>query len=642
MGDLNVKIVSSKAQLNSFTKYLLKDVQALEKMLEGGWFNETPIHIGAEQEICLLDTHYKPAPVAMELLKHLSDDFTTELAKFNIEGNLDPLEFSKDCFSRLETNINRSLVELREVANKQDVDFVLTGILPTIRKFDLALENLTPLKRYHALIKAITKLRGKIYELRITGIDELNIKHDSAMLEACNTSFQVHLQICPDEFVCKYNISQVLAAPVLAIASNSPLLFGKRLWSETRVALFQQSIDTRVTSEHLRDRSPRVTFGNKWLENSILELYKEDIVRFRVMLMTDIKDDVLKQMEEGITPKLSALTIHNSTVYRWNRPCYGISPNGKPHLRIENRVLPAGPSVVDEVANAAFWLGLMTSFESTCKDVTQKMDFSDAKANFLAASRIGLDSEISWINGKKIGISELIKKELLPLAKEGLNLRKVNKADIDRYMEVIEERNQSRKNGTQWILGSYAKLLKETTREESTVAITAAMVQNQKKGIPIHQWDLASIDSIHEYRPTGILVEEFMTTDLFTVHQDDIPELVADIMDWQKIRYTPVEDDKGTLIGLISSRKLLRFFCQNNKLGVKQNKSVKDLMIKNPLTISPESTITDAMHLLQKNKIGCLPVVKKHKLVGIITEENFLSITASLLNSLSRKNSTKK
>lgn len=639
MGDLNVTLVSNQKQLNDFTKHLLLDVQALERMIEEDWFDDGPGKIGAEQEICLIDEFYKPAPVAMELLEKLDDEnFTTELAKFNIEANLDPLVFTRDCFSKLENNINTLLNKLRKTANDMDIDFLITGILPTLRKFDMEIENLTPLQRYHALVKAISKLRGKTYELRIKGIDELNLKHDSAMLEACNTSFQVHMQVRPEDFVEKYNVAQLLTAPTIAIASNSPMLFGKRLWSETRVALFQQSIDTRITSEHLRDKSPRVTFGNQWLQNSILDLYKEDIVRFRVMLMANLEGNVMKLLDQGITPKLRALTIHNSTVYRWNRPCYGISDNGKPHFRIENRVLPAGPSVIDEVANAAFWLGMMSAFENHYPNVDQLMDFDDAKSNFIATSFNGINSEIKWFNGKKTGVSKLIKDELLPIAREGLENKNINKQDIDRYLSVIEERNERQKNGTTWMLNSFSTLTKQKkTKEEVLLAISSAMLENQRNGKPVHEWEEAKLDDIQKWHPSKILVEEFMTTDIFTVHEDDIPELVADIMDWQKIRYTPVEDEKGKLRGLVTSRTLLRYFCKKNKLGEKQEKTVSDLMIKDPITISPDAIIVEAMNLMREKNIGCLPVVKNGKLVGVVTEGNFINITGSLLNILKEK-----
>jgi CBS domain-containing protein len=638
MGDLRVKSVVKQKDLNQFTQKLLMDVKALERMLNNGYFEKGKPKIGAEQEICLIDEHFKPAPRVMELLENLDRNyFTTELAKFNLEANIPPRYFEKDCFRSLEIQINKLLASLQIEAKKMGIDYAITGILPSIRKFDLELDNMTPLDRYAALVKAINRLRGKVYELRVRGIDELLIKHDSAMLEACNTSFQVHLQIDPDEFVRKYNYAQVLTAPVLAISSNSPLLFGKRLWRETRVALFQQSIDTRISSEHLRDRSPRVTFGTQWLKNSILELYKEDIMRFRIMLMTGEEDDAMELLDEGKIPKLKALTIHNSTVYRWNRPCYGIGEDGKPHLRIENRALPAGPTVLDEVANAAFWLGLMNGFGDEYPDITQLMEFDDAKSNFFATAREGMDTELTWVKGQKIAISELIKKELLPLARQGLEKNKINKEDIDRYLSIIEERNENRQNGSTWILSSFSKLAKEASREEISIALTSALVSNQKKEIPVHQWQLADLKDISNWVPTNLIVEEFMDTDLFTVHKDDIVELVADMMDWQKLRYVLVEDGKGQLKGLVSSGILLRHFRHKGESTDEKATVVEDIMVKDPLTIDPESSITRAMEIMKNNRIGCLPVIKNRKLVGVITEKNFRHIAATLLNILISK-----
>ncbi|MEM8568498.1 MAG: glutamate-cysteine ligase family protein [Bacteroidota bacterium] len=640
MGSLNVKLVSNHQELNLFTRQLLKDVEALNYMLKHNWFETGSTHLGAEQEICLVDSFYKPSPISLELLEHLPDNFTTELARFNIEANLEPIAFKGNCFNQLHSRINELLAILENVTRDHGIDFVITGILPTLRKFDLEMDNITPLDRYYALIEAIQKMRGRIHDLRIKGLDELNIKHDSAMLEACNTSFQVHLQIDPNEFVDKYNTALLLTAPVLAASANSPMLFGKRLWSETRIALFQQSIDTRITNEHLRDTSPRVTFGNSWLQNSILDLYKEDITRFRAMLMTDLDEDVFEKLENGITPKLKALNIHNSTVYRWNRPCYGISPSGRPHLRIENRVIPAGPTVIDEVSNAAFWLGLMTSFGDHYSDIPKTFDFDHAKSNYISTAFNGLHSELRWFNQKKIGVCDLIKKELVPIAREGLHKKGVDKADITKYLDVIEERAEKGRNGTLWMLRSHSKLSKEVGKEEMSVLLTAAMRKNQKEDIPVHKWELADLSDLFEYHPDSILVEEFMTTDLFTVRKDDVPELVADIMDWQKIRYAPVEDNNGGLLGLISSRILLRFFSQQYKLDRREEKRVKDLMIVKPITISPESTIFEAMKLMQETQIGCLPVMKNKKLIGIITEGNFLGITSSLLKILN-KNSQK-
>lgn len=639
MGVQEVKVAANQKELNKFTRFLLKDIQAMEYMLENDWFEQAPIRIGAEQEICLVDEHGKPAPKSMEILDALNHpSFTTELSRFNIEANLSPVEFTGNCFSKIQKELDGLMELIHKTAHDLDARVILTGILPTIRKFDLDMENLTPIDRYYALLQAIERLRGKAaYELKIEGLDELNLKHDSALIEACNTSFQVHLQVTPQDFVSKYNIAQAISAPVLGISSNSPMLFGKRLWNETRIALFQQSVDTRITNEHLRYTSPRVTFGNGWVQNSILDLYKEDIVRFKVLLTTEVQEDVLESVKNKKTPRLQALSIHNSTVYRWNRPCYGISPNGQPHLRIENRILPSGPTTLDEVANSAFWVGLMNGFEEAYPDVTKVLEFDDIKTNFIKTARTGLGSKHNWVHGKTVNDIELIQKELLPIARIGLQKAKVDEKDINKYLEIIEERTETGMTGSKWILKSYSKLLKESSKEEARTAIVAGMAYNQKTKKPVHEWKLASIQDIADWHPTSLLVEEFMTTDIFTVSKDEIPEFSADMMDWRRIRYLPIEDEQGELIGLITSRQLLRHFSTMYKNEKIDYRTIKELMIKDPFTIAPEATIIEAIDVMNTQKIGCLPVVNNKKLVGIITESNFLSITSSLLKRLAAK-----
>ncbi|XOV94945.1 MAG: glutamate-cysteine ligase family protein [Bacteroidota bacterium] len=638
MGNMNVYEITSRKQMNEFTRRLLKDIHALERMIEEEWFDDSPTHIGAEQEFCIIDSHYKPSPKSLEVLKALNnEDFTTELALFNIENNLPPLQFTGNCLSQMENILHERMIGLRGIGKMLDVDFVLSGILPTIRKSDLELENLTPIDRYQALFRAISKVRGKSYEMKIIGLDELNIKIESAMLESCNTSFQVHYQVNPKDFVSKYNLAQVIAAPVLAISSNSPILFGKRLWSETRIALFQQSIDTRVTGEHIRDRSPRVTFGNDWLHDSIVEMYKEDIVRFRVMMMTDFDQDVMELLNKGQTPQLKALSIHNSTVYRWNRPCYGISPNGKPHLRIENRILPSGPTIVDEISNAAFWYGLMSVADSKYNDVTRYIDFDQAKDNFFSAARDGLNTDFTWLDGKKLSVRELIKEELLPLAEKGLKANNIDEKDIHKYLSIIRDRVETGQTGTQWMINSHAKLIRSTTREEIGVALTSCMLANQKKGIPVHKWKLASLDCIEGRFHHTILVEEFMTTDIFTAQQNDIPELVADMMNWKNVKHIPIEDDKGQLKGLMDYSILLKYYSKKMSINPGKSVVVKDIMNATPITISPEATVSEAMDVMKDNRVDCLPVVKNGKLIGIISEVDFLKITSSLLKVLSSK-----
>lgn len=636
MGDLNVRLIKTKKQQNDFTSCLLTDLRAMEIMLNEGWFETGQMHIGAEQEVCLVDQHFKPAPRSEEVLSRIkSENFTTELAKFNVEANLSPQPFKGSCFTDIAAELEAELNHLEQALEGTGMSYLTTGILPTLRKFDLGDENITPLTRYYALMDGIARARGEAQEIRIKGYDELNIRHDSAMLEACNTSFQVHLQVRPEEFVSKYNMAQMLAAPVMAISANSPMLFGKRLWQETRIALFQQSIDTRLASTHLRDRSPRVMFGNQWVKDSVLDIYKEDISRFRPILMTTC-DDSLKLVTEGITPKLRALMIHNSTVYRWNRPCFGISPNGKPHMRIENRIIPSGPTPQDEIANAAFWLGLMNAMEEHYPYLSKQMDFSDVKTNFHNCAQTGLNTKIRWFSDKKESVTKIIQEELLPIAREGLMKNEVDPKDIDLYLGIIEARNASGQNGAAWMLRSFSQGAQEDSPEERLLALTASLVKNQQTKKPVHEWELATLNNLSSWYPSSILVEEFMTKDLFTVQQHDIIGLVADVMDWNHIRFTPVESEKGKLIGLVSMRMINRYLNKNQ--GKTDTKvTVQDLMIKKPITISPESTIFEAMNLMREHHIGCLPVVKKERLVGIVTEGNFLNITATLLKIMNQK-----
>jgi CBS domain-containing protein/gamma-glutamylcysteine synthetase len=581
---------------------------------------------------------FKPSLIGPEMLEKLSQYpwADGELAKFNLETNLTPREFKGKCLSQMEAENTKHQEIIREQARKMGAEVVLTGILPTLRKFDLEMENLTPRPRYYALMEAINRqLIGNAYELRLSGIDELLVKHDSPLLEACNTSFQVHLQVTPANFVPMYNIAQTLAAPIIAIAANSPIVFGKRLWHESRIALFQQALDVRTTHNHLRERSPRVSFGSGWLDKSLMEIYKEDIARFRVLLDTDTMEDSMEQVHNNIVPKLKALQVHNSTVYRWNRPCYGISDNGKPHLRIENRVLPSGPTIVDEIANTAFWLGAMHGMADAYGDIREKISWEDVRDNFGKAAKFGIDTNFTWFNDKKISACDLIIEELIPLARAGLKSRKINGADIDKYLGIIEERAKAHMNGARWQLRAYTKLKKEANRDEALSILTSCILNQQDEGKPVHTWEMPKQSDLKEYRPGNLTVEEFMETDLFTVHEDDLIEMVASLMDWRRIRHMPVENTKGRLSGLITGRMMLRYLTNNKTVKGETVTAVRDLMNHNPHTVGPKTSITKAMAIMRENKIGCLPVVTvDQELIGIITEMDFVRISGRLIERL--------
>ncbi len=643
MGEQRVSLAGDSKDKAQFMRHLLEDVQALEYMLDNDMFENGNIHIGAEQEMCLIDANGKPAPLAMPILEKMTEHewVETELAKFNLEITLTPQPFKGDALKKMEEEIRTRLHKIQEVSSGLNTNILLTGILPSLRKSDLTLDNLTPKKRYRALMDAIdAQLNRNSYELKLAGVDEMHIKHDSPMLEASNTSFQVHLQVAPRDFVKMYNISMALTGPLIAISANSPLLFGKRLWHETRIALFQQALDTRRTNYHMRELSPRVMFGTRWLQDSILDIYREDIARFRVLLSADVKEDSIDMIRKGLTPNLMALQVHNSTVYRWNRPCYGAAGE-KPHLRIECRVLPAGPTVIDEMANAALWLGAMIGIAEQLDDVRDVMSFDDARDNFSKASRYGLDSKFTWWNDEKITAPELILNHIIPLARKGLEHRGVDQADIDRYMDVIEGRAKKHMTGARWILRSYTQLLKETNKDEAVSSVTNAILKNQRTSQPVHLWEEPTLDDGLQYRIHDLQVEEFMQTDIYTVRPDDPIDLVTDLLDWRSLRYVPVENEKGDLVGLVTMRLVLRHYTTLRKALAKQpSKTVEDIMIKSPITIKPETTVYEAVNLIRREKIGCLPVVKDGELIGVLTETDFLNISGRILDRLKRHEQT--
>jgi CBS domain-containing protein len=450
------------------------------------------------------------------------------------------------------------------------------------------------------------------------------------MLEACNASFQTHLQVGGEEFPNVYNVAQIVAGPVLAASVNSPLLFGRQLWRETRIALFQQSVDTRSSMNFLRERSPRVTFGKSWVRESVLELFQEDLARFRSLVTSPIDEDPVEEVLQGRTPKLAALCLHNSTVYRWNRACYGTT-DGKPHLRIENRVFPSGPTVTDEIANAALWFGLVNVLSKRFDDITRLIHFEDARMNFRSAARLGLGAEYVWFNGVTLPGVKLICDRLLPLAHEGLIERGVRAEDADRYLGVIERRVTRGRTGAQWITMSLAGMRNRRSMAERLSALTAAMVQRQTDGRPVGEWEPAQLSEGGDWKQSFLKVEQFMTTDLFTVNQDDSLDLVASVMEWKRIRHVPVEDHGHRLVGLISYRALLKLLARGVLAQQQKQIAVSEVMTHAPITVAPDASTLEAIELMRQNGISCLPVVKEQRLVGVITERDLMNVAAELL-----------
>ncbi len=613
---------------------VLRDLEAMERMIETGLFETDRQRIGMEQEMVLVDKTMQPAPAAPDVLDRVDDPrVVPEIARFNLEFNGDPVELGGNCFSALETQL-RKLYHLVDNAGREvGVRALLAGICPTVDLTHLAVSNIMPRPRYFALDEALRKLRGDHFELRVDGADELIVRHPSVMLEAVNASFQVHLQVAPDEYPSAYNSALAVSAPVLAAAVYSPILFGKRLWRETRIAIFQQVVDTRSEGAGQREFLGRVRFGEEWMKSSVLEVLRADVAHLRQLMHADIDDgaDPIAELDEGRVPKLRAWQAFNSSVYRWMRPCYGVT-EGRPHLRIENRLLPAGPTILDEIANAAFWIGLMLETPKRWPDLPTRMDFRDARGNFLRAAREGLTAHMAWIDGNDHPIGELILGEFLPAARDGLTGAGVDAVDIDRLLGTIEQRVATRKTGANWILRSVAKMRGVGSQGARLAALTRAMLDNQDSDRPVHEWPEAPMpDETASPAHQFARVSQCMTTELYTVAEDDCIDLAASIMDWERVRHIPVEDSSHRLVGLVSYRKLLRALSRGHTSTDSKTMPVREVMVTDPVTVTPDTPTLEAIRLMCEHRVACLPVVEDGRLVGIVSDRDYTGIARSLL-----------
>ena len=619
MGVQTVEKIDAVTDKINFSKILLEDIKALDSMVAKDVFENSPIRIGAEQEFFLINKDCSPSNKAMEVLSAINDPhFTTELGLFNLEVNLDPLELKGQAFQQMHQSLDFFLNKARMAAAKYQNNVLLTGILPTLRSREINLDYMTPMPRYYALNEAMKSIRGGDFILHIDGLDEFQIKHDTVMFEACNTSFQLHLQIPVDDFVSSYNWAQAIAGPVLSVATNSPLLLGKELWQETRIALFQQSIDTRNSSYSLTEQMPRVSFGQKWLEKSVTEIYKDDIARFQIVITGDVKERALEAIKQGNTPKLKALRIHNGTVYRWNRPCYGLS-NGKPHLRIENRYIPSGPTTSDEMANFAFWVGLMVGRPMKYDHLNSFMSFKEVKNNFLKAAKNGMDASFSWL-GQKWQAVDFVKEYCLPIANKGLQNMGVAKKDIDKYLGIIEERIE-KKNGSKWIVHHYRKLQSNQGHNDPLLQLTSDLLKNQSSGLPVAQWNNTNLSESPSKNICKKYVYQIMSRDLYVIQENDFIGMVAAIMKWKNIHHLPVENKNGQLTGLLTWSMLPEIDFEGIQT---RRQTVQSFMRKELIITTPDTLIEDAVHTMTQHQIGCLPVVKNGKIIGIITKNDVL------------------
>ena len=616
MGEQRVNRSFSEEKKALFIKYLLDDIKALEYMLEHNMFERGITRIGAEQEFCLVTGDWRPAVNNQEILKAINDPhFTTELARYNLEINLDPVELKGDCFTQVSDQLRTLLEKGSKVSESKGAQIVLTGILPTITNTHLNKDYITPVPRYYALNDMMMNLRRSNFHLHLQGVDELSITQDSVIFEGCNTSFQLHLQVDPDDFISSFNWAQAISGPVLGISCNSPVLLGRELWAETRIALFRQSIDTRHISNALKDKQPRVAFGNSWASGSAAEIYKDNISKYEIILDREIDENSMSILERGGIPKLKALNLHSGTIYPWNRACYGVG-GGKPHLRIENRYIPSGPSVTDEMANFAFWTGIMVGRPKKYDEMESVMDFREAKSNFVKSARSGKDAVMCW-DGSAHSVPKIIKKEFLPIAYDGLKSVGVDKDSIESLLKVIEKRCDAN-TGSKWIVSNYRKLNKHIKKDKALRLITKTIHLNQKKGIPVHEWPDADVND--KLQEASKWVGHIMSTMVFTVQENDLANLATSIMEWNNIHHVPVENDEGRLSGILTWTHASKYRNDDNNVAL----LVEDIMEKDVITVNSDTPIKEAIQLMKKNEIGCLPILQKDELIGIVTIKDLL------------------
>ena len=618
MGSHAVTAIKTQKNRKDFVHHLLNDIEALEYMIKNDLFENGIQRVGVEQELCIVDKDYRPSTNALEILNKINDiHYTTELALFNLEINLDPCELKDTCFSDIEKQLIALLEKGYKVAAETDNNkIILTGIIPTLRKKDLIFKNVTPFKRYKTLNKVLKKIRGDDFKLHILGIDELILKHESILFEACNTSFQVHLQVSPEDIIDKYNWSQAIAGPMLSIMTNSPILLGKELWSETRIALFQQSIDLRNVSHISREQKPRVSFGNSWVKDSILELFTDDISRYPPLVFSKFEENSIETVKKGIMPKLKALNLHNGTLYKWNRLCYGVHENTA-HLRIENRYIPSGPSVKDEIANALLWVGVMQGMPKKYQKIWKKMSFYDARGNFINAARTGINTYFNWFD-KGISAKKLLENILIPMAKEGLLKSKINESEINYYLGIIQKRIDTSTTGSKWIIRNKRKLREKVSKYESNVILTEHIYRNQISNKVISEWNSVDFYENKSDKKYNKLYK-IMSTSIFVVHENDLIKLALKIMEWKQINHIPVVNKRNKIVGVIEKKQLDELDFSSKKV---LNMVAKNIMNKDFDVAHPEMSYKKSKELIINTKNTCVAVITEDKLVGIFTKSD--------------------
>jgi len=459
------------------------------RMLSEARFDGDRRSIGLEIELNITEETGDPAMANQHVLEMIADpDWQTELAQFNIEINIPPRLLEGAVFGELETTVRASLNHAEEGAQKAHTRLLMVGILPTLSEALLDGSALSANPRYALLNEQIFAARGEDLHLAIDGVDRLSVYADTIAPEAACTSVQLHQLVDPTAFAKHWNAAQCIAGIQLAVGANSPFFFGRELWRETRIALFEQATDTRSEELKAQGVRPRVWFGERWI-TSIFDLFEENVRYFPSLLPVCEDEDPVEVIERGDTPRLQELRLHNGTIYRWNRPIYDVV-RGRPHLRVENRVLPAGPTVVDTLANAALYYGLVRVLADDDRPLWTQMSFSAAEENFHACARDGIEARVYWPGVGEVPVAELVLRRLLPMARDGLERWGVEAADRDRLLDIVERRCVEQRNGASWQAATFHRLYERLDRADALREMTVRYRELMHSNEPVHTWPL--------------------------------------------------------------------------------------------------------------------------------------------------------
>jgi len=470
-----------------------RSLDALARMLREHLFEDSPAQVGQEIELNLVDSEAMPSMRNAEVLDAISNPaWGVEVGQFNLEINVPPRRLAAEALAELEQVVRDDLNAGDEKARGTGTRLVMIGILPTLRKADVHLDTLTASDRFRVLNEQIFATRGEDMRIAIDGAERLVTHTDSITPEAACTSVQLHLQVSPENFASYWNAAQAAAAVQVALGANSPFLFGRQLWHETRITLFEQATDTRPDELKEQGVRPRVWFGERWI-TSVFDLFEENLRYFPALLPICEDEDPLAMLDGGACPNLAEMSLHNGTVYRWNRPIYAIA-EGRPHLRVENRVLPAGPSVADMLANAAFYYGLVRALAEAQRPIWTQMSFAAAGENLHEAARRGLDAHLYWPGLGEVPAADLVLRRLLPLAREGLSRWGVNPAHVDRLLGFIEQRCITGQTGAAWQIATVAEISAHggADRQEALRQMTQRYIGHMHTNEPVHTWPVTA------------------------------------------------------------------------------------------------------------------------------------------------------